>query len=143
MKTNNLKWIAIALSALMLMQSCKVYHKDTATLDEVVLSQKRVKVKTNSNDTYEFDRLQKEEDLIYAYTKFKSGTAKKLLDKGTVGELEGKYLKILLQEENINEYHFQNKDLSLFLSIAIPVIIFCGAIYIIALNSLNSISLNL
>jgi len=138
MKTNNLKWIAITLSALLLLQSCKVYHKNTATLDEVVLSQERVKVKTNSNETYEFDRLQREEGLIYAYTKSSSGTADKLLDSGLEGKLDGKHLKILLQEESINEYHIQNKGLSLFLSIAIPVIIFCGALYLSALISINS-----
>ena len=141
MKANNLKWIALTLAALLLIQSCKVYHKNTATLDEVILSQERVKVKMNSNETYEFDRIQRDEGLIYAYTKSSSVTAKKLLDRGLKGNLDGKYLKVLFQEESISEYHIQNKGLSLFLSIAIPVIIFCGALYFIALGSLNSAAL--
>ena len=68
MKTKK-KWIALTIVALMLFQSCKVYHKKTTTLDEVVLAQKSVKLKTNSNETYIFDRLQKKENVIYAYAK--------------------------------------------------------------------------
>ena len=136
MKTNNLKWIAIALSALMLLQSCKVYFKDTATLDEVVESQKRVKLKTNFNETYQFDRLQREEGLIYAYTKSKSDTAENLSDNGVEGKLDGKYLKVQLKDETIKEYHLQNKFSSTVINIAIPVLILSGAVFIYSLSSL-------
>ncbi len=116
----------------MLLQSCKIYYKETAPLDEVILSQKKVKVKTNSNQTYEFDRLQREGNIIYAYTNIRSRTAEKLSDKGLEGKLDGKYLKIQLSEDTIKEYHIHNKALSIITNIAIPVIIFCGAVYFYA-----------
>ena len=134
MKITNLKWIAVLFSSLMLFQSCKVYHNKTATIDEVIESQERVKVKTNEDESYEFDRLQREDNLIYAYTKIRSRTAEKLSDKG----LDGKFIKIQLLEENIKEYHIHNKSLSTIINIAMPVIIICGAVYFIALGSVNS-----
>lgn len=141
MKTNNIKWIAVLFSALMLFQSCKVYHNKTASVDEVIESQKKVKVKTNSNETYEFDRLQREENLIYAYTKIRSRTAEKLSDNGLEGKLDGKYLKFQLLEETIKEYHLHNKALSIIIGVVVPAIIFCGVMYLIALGSVNTGSL--
>jgi hypothetical protein len=127
MKTNNLKWIAYALSALMLLQSCRVYHSNTSTLDEVESSHQRVKIKTVNGEKYVFDWLQIEDDQIIGVAKLKSRTAEKLLKQKIEGKLVGDYLKYLLEKNTIKEYHLQDKTMSTLLSVGIPVFII-GAI---------------
>jgi hypothetical protein len=65
MKTTNLKYIAYALSALMLMQSCIVYNKTPVSVEEAIATNRRVKVYTTENETYEFKKLVKEKENIY------------------------------------------------------------------------------
>lgn len=65
MKTTILKGIAYALSALMLLQSCVVYNKIPVSVDEAIATKKRVKVYTTENETYEFNKLVKEEGILY------------------------------------------------------------------------------
>ena len=82
MKTNHyLKWIAITLSTLMLLQSCKVYHSNTVTVDEAVLSTKRIMVKDFNDRIFKFNMLFREEDQLYGIAKRKSGTAKLLAEQ--------------------------------------------------------------
>jgi len=124
MKTNKLKWIALTLSALFLLQSCKVYHSKTVTVNEAILSTKRVKVNNFNNESYKFESLYKENEQLYGYTKIKSSTAKKLTEQ--IVEMNEKFVKILLSEKKIKEYHLQNKNLSTVLSVAIPVAVASG-----------------
>ena len=65
MKATNLKWIAIALSALLVFQSCKVYHTKSVIVDEIVLSQKRVKIITADNIILKLEKLEREDGQRY------------------------------------------------------------------------------
>lgn len=134
MKTTNLKWIAYALAALMLMQSCRVYHSKTSTVDEAVMSQKRVKIKSQIDQTYTFNYLIKEGGQLYGITKRKSETAKKLFAQINEDKSFDKFVGILLPNENIKEIHVHNKTLSTILSIGIPVVIVGGIIVGIAIS---------
>jgi len=140
MKTTNIKWIAIVLSALLLLQSCKVYHKNTSTVDEVVLSQNRVLVKYNHiNKIYHFERIERENDILYGITTRNSPTAKKLFDQVVEENMNGKYVKIILPEKNIEEYRLQNKTASTIvtiLTIAIPTVI-TGILVVSAIANLS------
>jgi len=121
MKTTNLKWIAITLSTLMLLQSCRVYHARTATVDEAVLSTKKVLVKNLNDDSFKFDKLQKEDGQLYGIAKRRSSTAKLLNEQIVKSNLDTKYVKIHLPEKTIREYHLQNKTMSTLMTILIPV----------------------
>jgi hypothetical protein len=134
MKTPNLKLIAIALSALMLMQSCRLYHSKTATVDEAVFSQKRAEVKTNSNERFSFNYLIKDDDQLYGITKRKSTTAKKLIAQIKEDKSFNKMVGILLPEKDVKEIHLHNKTLSTILSIGVPVALIIGLIGIMSLN---------
>ena len=124
MKTNKLKWIALTLSALFLLQSCKVYQSKTVTVNEAILSTERVKVNNFNNESYKFESLYKENEQLYGYTKIESSTAKKLTEQIVKSQLN--YVIILLSEKTIKEYHLQNKNLSTVLSVAIPVAVASG-----------------
>ena len=118
MKATNLKWIAIVLSALLLFQSCKVYHNNTSTVDEVVLSQNRVLVKYNHiNKIYKFERIERENDILYGITTRNSPTAKKLFKQVVEENMNGKYVKIMLPEKNVKEYRLQDKTKSTILTV--------------------------
>jgi len=134
MKTNNLKWIAITLASLLLFQSCKVYHGKTATVDEVVQSQKRVKVNNYSDETYIFKSLQMEDKKLYGITKKNSQTAKKLKEQIVEEKISGKFVKILLPEETIKEFRLQNKTLSAIFTIAIPIVLVLGLVGLFGLG---------
>jgi len=128
MKThNNLKWIAITLSALFLLQSCKVYHSKTATIDEVIESQKRVKVKSYNGEIYRFDKLHRENDQIFGIAKIKSQEwLRKYAKQFGQGEVSGKEVKFSIPDNAFKEYYLQNKTLSTILSVAIPVVVVIG-----------------
>ncbi|MCZ6703894.1 MAG: hypothetical protein O6940_12760 [Ignavibacteria bacterium] len=128
MKTthHHLKWIALTLSALFLLQSCKVYQSKTVTVNEAILSTERVKVNNFNNESYKFERLYKENEQLYGYTKRGSSTAKKLTEQIVKSQLN--YVIILLSEKTIKEYHLQNKTLSTILTVAIPVTVIIGIV---------------
>ena len=131
MKTlgHHLKWITITLSMLLVFQSCKVYQSKTVTVNEAILSTERVKVNNFNNESYKFESLYKENEQLYGYTKIESRTAKKLTEQ--IVEVNVKFVKILLSEKTIKEYHLQDKTLSTVLSVAIPVAVVIGIAYLV------------
>jgi hypothetical protein len=133
MKTirKHLKLIALLLSVVFLLQSCKVYQTKTVMVDEAIQSSGRVKVNSFRNDTYKFDKLGLEDGKLYGITKKKSLTAKKLSFQNHKDINNSKYLKILLPDNIVKEIHLQNKTMSTVVSIAIPLIIIIGVLAII------------
>ena len=126
MKTINLKGITIALSALMLLQSCRVYHKTNVTVDEAIASSNRIKAKTFVDVTYKFDDLLREDGQLYGIANSYSCTAKKLSLQIVEENSAEKNVKIFLTENTIEEYYLQNKTLSTILTVAIPVVVIIG-----------------
>ena len=119
MKTTNLKYIAYALSALMLMQSCvvHVYDKSGVTVDEALTYTNRVKAKTFVDVTYEFDDLMREDGQLYGITKRNSKTANKLSYQIVDNNFGDKNVKIALLENTIKTYHLKNKNKSTIKSV--------------------------
>ena len=131
MKTTNLKWIAIALSAMMLMQSCTVYQSKTATVDEAVMSQDRVMVKTQSYNILKFKYLRKEGNQLYGITKRNSATANRLSFMIKEDKSFNDFVTILLSRGTIKEIHLPDKTLSTILSIAIPLVSLIGVLLLV------------
>ena len=122
MKTNNLRWIAYALSTLMLMQSCKVYHSKPVTVDEAIISSNRIKAKTFVDVTYEFKELIRDNGQLYGLTNRNSSTAKMLFHQIVEEDNSSeKFVKITLLENTIKSYHLQDKTLSVLLGIVFPL----------------------
>lgn len=110
MKINpNLKWIALLLSCILLLQSCRTYQSRSVSVEDASLISKRVKLKTNTNQTFKFENLQKEDGMLIGIAKRKSKTANELIDKIITKDPNSKFVKILLPENFISEVHLENK----------------------------------
>ena len=134
MKTlyHHLKWIAITLSTLLVFQSCRVYHSKTSTVEEAILSAEQVKLKNFNEDTFKFDKLQKEDGQLYGIARRGSSTAQLLSEQIVKSNLDAKYVKILLPENTIKEYHLTNNGLSTLLTIGFPFAL-VGVFYVLTI----------
>ncbi len=117
-----LKRISVFLIFLITLQSCSVYHSKSASVDEALRSNNKVKVITESNDVYKLHRLQKENGEIYGLVRKGSVTGERLSDQGLIKYSDSKYETVLIPESTIEEIHLKNKTLSTVLTVAIPVV---------------------
>lgn len=138
MKTfrKHLKMISLLLSLTILAQSCVAYHSSTASIDEAIQSNDKIKLTSETEDNYEFQELQRENGNIYGITKRKSVTADLLSTQIVEDTKDKKYVKILLRNDQLNNIHLQNKTMSTLATIGIPLVI-VGVIAIIAVNSMD------
>jgi len=109
---SNLKMITLLLSCAFLFQSCKVYQSKNVSIDDAVIVPQKVKVKSNTNETYTFERLLKENDQVYGIVKRNSKTGKKLRNLSIDTNAKSKYIKVPLTNDMVQEIHIQNKSLS-------------------------------
>jgi len=114
-----LKLIAYAMSALILMQSCIVYHKSPVTVDEAVATNNLVKIYTTENKEYKFKKLVKEEDNIYGISSLDGRNSKNVFAP-YVKEIDqdNNLVKILLPFD-IKEIHTINKNGSTIATLAV------------------------
>ena len=108
-KNSNVKILVLILTSVFLLQSCKIYRKKTATTDEALDFQKRVKVVTSTNKTYKFKKLIKEDGQFFGLTKRNSKIAKELSDLVSQYSYKKGYVKISLSDDFIKEIHLLNK----------------------------------
>ena len=104
-----LKTIAIFLTALMLFQSCVVYHKTPTTLEKASQEQIKTKVTTTDGDVSKYKFISYEEGVYY----------------GNVEIEYGEFKKIPLDAEDIINIRTKSKSASTLvtvLAIAVPVI---------------------
>jgi len=118
----NLKWAAKILSFLILLQSCTVYHSSTASVDEAVLSNNKVKVDVDDDYSYKFLKFVRIDGEIYGVAKKKSYVSKELQAQITNSTYEGKYDLIKLNDENLKSIHLKNKGASTALTVALPLL---------------------
>ena len=145
MKTirRHLKMISLLLSLTILVQSCVAYHSSTASIDEAIQSNDKIKLASETEDTYVFNQLQRENGNIYGITKRKSVTADLLSAQIVEDTKDQKNVKILLRNDQLNNIHLQNKTMSTLGTIAIPLVV-VGVIVIIARKSISpSLSLQI
>ena len=121
----DIKYLAFALSFLILLQSCSVYHSSPSTIDEAIKSTDKVKIVSPEQNIYKFNRLVKIDSLIYGYAKNKSLAAKELSGQIILKDADGKYAKIQLYDRNIASVHLKNHTASTLVSIAVPIVIIC------------------
>ncbi len=124
------------LSLTIFTQSCVTYHSSTASIDESIQSNDKIKLASETEDNYEFHELQRENGNIYGITKRKSATADLLSAQIVEDTKDQKNVKILLRNDQLNNIHLQNKTMSTLATIALPFVI-AGVIVIIAANSIS------
>ena len=113
----DIKYLAFALSFLILLQSCSVYHSSPSTIDEAIKSTDKVKIVSPEQNIYKFNRLVKIDSLIYGYAKNKSLAAKELSGQIILKDADGKYAKIQLYDRNIASVHLKIIPLQLSLAL--------------------------
>ena len=113
---NKSKLAVIFLVLLILNQSCRVYHKESSTLEIAVKEQPRVKIITNNNEKYKFKKILLIDGAFYGI-KMKNG----------------KQNRIPLKIEELKEVKLHDKSTSLIFS----VLVSAGAVGLIYLVSLG------
>lgn len=108
--------LSLTFATLMLLQSCKVYHSKSVSLEEAVKSEKRVKIKTKENRTHKFSKLVLEEGQLYGV------------------KIRGNQIsKTPLKVQELKRIRLHNKMMSILLGITVPIITIVG-LFIIALS---------
>lgn len=112
-----LKTTALFLTALMLFQSCVVYHKTPTTLEKASKEIVKTKVTNTDGDVTKYKFISYEDEIYY----------------GNIEEEWGEYIKVPLDNEDILNVRTKNKTASTLVTIVaitIPVLAFAG--YMIA-----------
>ena len=133
MKSKSLRWIAYALTVLMLLQSCTIYRKMPVSIDEAVATNNSVKVYTTENEKYKFKRLVKEDDKIYGISHINGPNAKKFTNSIEEIYRSKSQVKILLPFD-IKEVYIENKTLSTL----VPIVLVVGILAIFVAESMSN-----
>lgn len=120
MKTlrTHLKKAAMILSALILFQGCTVYKSTPITMEQAVDKEQKVKILTKNNKKLKFNRIAVENGKYYG-----------------VRQVDGKTVKFLLDVDTVESIREKDKSLSTVLTVAIPVVIIAGIIFLVINNS--------
>jgi len=124
MKTSNpiFKCLALMISALVLLQSCSVYHNSISSADQAIAAQSKVKITVPDNDPYILKRLERHDGLVYGLANTNSSTYQRLREQVKDHDYEGKYALILMQEQDLKNIHEKNIGASTAISISVPLV---------------------
>jgi hypothetical protein len=100
----SLKPIAYLLAFLILFQGCTVYKSANVTLDQAVIANTGVRIKTNDNHALRFKSIQHETGIYYGLKHYNKN-----------------WVKIPINEDNIDKVQIKDKTSSTILTIAIPL----------------------
>ena len=120
------RYIVLLFTLLILFQSCRVYHKKSVTLDQAVIEQKRVKIKTVDNKTLKFKKIIHEDGEYYG---IKPSTFMDTI------------YKIPLDQNKLQNIRMHNKTLSIIYGIVITKFVVFAAIIAIAFASWSGSSI--
>ncbi len=120
MKTlkKQLKVVALFFSVSILFQGCTVYKSANVTLDQAVIANTKVRIKTNDNQTLKYKNVEAENGIYYGLMNY-----------------ENSWVKTPINEDNIDKVQVKDKTLSTILTVAIPVVIIAGAAFLTINNA--------
>lgn len=126
MKTIGRKYLnyIILLGIFFILPGCGgVYNSTNLPMDQALKIDKPLKVKTTEGKVYKVNRLEQDETGINGIARKESNTARKHKEDIIDNDYQGKYVKIDLPEDSIQEIRSKNKELSILLPVAIGVAI--------------------
>ncbi|GAB2766016.1 hypothetical protein [Salinimicrobium soli] len=114
------RFLTLALSLFVLLQSCSIYRSKSLSVEEAVAFNRKVKIKTNSNQTFTFKRLEKDEGRLVGVTPRNSKAARKL---GEIIETNdsNKFVKVKLDQDSIEQIKAKNYLGSFFVVLGVIV----------------------
>ena len=113
--------LSLLLSLVLVLHSCSVYHSGTASIEEAVAAENKVKLVAEDGTKYKFRKLETAEGKLLGITRLNSSTAEKVA--GMPAEIEGKKLKVDLSEMSIEKIKIRNNTLSTLINVGVPVIV--------------------
>lgn len=126
------KFNTFLLGLFVFTQSCTVYHSTAVDIEKAVQTQNKVKLVTNTKDTYRFKKIIEKDNMYYGVANPKSNSNLVDLDKEKP-EIYYKNLNVYpLELQHLKGIYTKNRELSTVLSIGIPVVLVTVALIIIA-----------
>lgn len=108
-------------SLIILCQSCTIYRSQNISIDEAIETRSKVRVKTTSNQTYIFRKIEKNEVVVYGIADKNSEEGKQLVDQIIPESTSDDKVKIQLRENSIASINPKNKVLSLLVPLSIVI----------------------
>ena len=106
------------------LQSCGgVYNSTNIPLDRALEIDQPLKIRTKDGTAYKITKLERDENGMYGVVKKESNAARKHKEKIIERDYQGKFVKIDLPEDSIQEIRTKNKALSILLPVTIGVAI--------------------
>ncbi len=107
------KLLPLLLTCVILFQSCRIYNSRTSTKEDAILSENKVRVKSTTKASYNFEKLIEEDNQLYGIAKRQSNKSKQVYNDNIVNENKlDKNVKILLTDDLVNEIHLYSKGKS-------------------------------
>lgn len=120
----------LLIGILFLAAGCNVYHSGSASINEAVDSEARVRIVTTDNVFYEFKKLKRENGNLVGVTARNSDAARALSQYQQLPD--GKNVKIILPQNEIQAVYLKDRKMSNLVNVGVPVV---GAAGIIGLTS--------
>ncbi len=127
-----LRLFARLLIFILLFQSCNIYRSKPVSVDRAVEFNRKVKLKTKSNQVYKFNSLEKEGADLFGIAKANSKEAKLMAENIVEKNYKGKFVKIGIAENSVEEVKLKDYTMSVITPIAIGLAVFVGLVAFIA-----------
>lgn len=128
----NLKLFARLLTVIILFQSCNIYRSTPVSIDRAVEFNRKVKIKTQNNQVYKFNSLEREGTDLFGIAKANSKEAKLMAENIVEKNYRGKFVKIGIAENSVQEVKLKNYTMSVITPIVVGLAVFVGLLAFIA-----------
>ncbi len=127
-----LKLFAKLLTMILLFQSCNIYRSKPVSVDKAVEFNRKVKLTTENNQVFKFNSLEREGAELFGIAKANSKEAKLMAENIVEKNYKGKFVKIGIAENSVEEVKLKNYTMSVITPIAIGLAVFVGLLAFIA-----------
>lgn len=115
-----------------LFHSCTIYRARNAGIVKAVEVGSKVKLETKDNQVYKFKKLGRDENGLFGLAARNSKAAKKLAEDIVDNNMRGRFVKIGIDENSVEEVRLKNKTVSVLVPILITFTVIVGLIVFIA-----------
>ncbi len=134
MKANyhSLRFFSKLFILIFLLQSCSIYRSKPASVDRAVEFNRKVKLTTENNQVFKFKSLEREGTDLFGIARANSKAAKQMAENIVEKNYRGKFVKIGIAEDSVEEIRLKNYIVSAIVPIAVVIVVFAGFISLIA-----------
>lgn len=126
-----LKTMANLLSLVIIFQSCTIYQSSHATIDEAISSNNKVKLYTENDQPFKFEKLEEINGEIYGLVSVKSSTYKMMKSRDSIPNKYKTTTYVKLYKNELSDIRLKNKTASTVVSVAVPAAVLTGLLLII------------